>query len=460
MSLNFHDDMKCRILLFFLLISSQFCCTPKSKEQRSSLKNRLERILNEHTLELWYPKVIDRINGGYYSDYSFDWTKQGLQNKFIVTQARHVWTLSKAIEFYPERVQYQEYAKHGYEFLRDFMWDKTHGGFYQMVDSVGIRPTNTSESEQRTYGNAFAIYALAAYYKVSKNPEVLMLAKDAFSWLDANAHDKEHGGYFKFMRSGKNANVQPSANNGGDTSDDIVYGIKDYNSSIHLLEAFTELYAVWPDELVKSRLQEMFEVVSQTMMDDRGFLKLYFHADWTPFDDHVIIEIGGNKSNYFSHVTFGHDVETGFLLLEAAEVLGIEKEVILPKAKRLVDHALQKGWDNEKGGFYEQGKYIEGGVKIIDSSKIWWTQTEGMNSLLLMHSLFSNDALRYFEKFELQVDYIEKNLLDYDYLGWYSFGIDHHPEMKKRPKASIWKGTYHTSRSLMHCVSILESKGY
>ncbi len=448
--------MKSKLIIVLFAIS-QICCAPKSMEKKDTLKNRLEQILNEHTLELWYPKVIDRRNGGYYSDFSYDWEKQGIQNKFIVTQARHIWTLSKAIEFYPERVQYREYAKHGYEFLRDYMWDQDHGGFYQIVDSLGNRPSNPSESEQRTYGNAFAIYALAAYYKVSKNPEVLVLAKDAFSWLDANAHDKEHGGYFKFIKSDKNANAQPTENIVDNTSDDIVYGIKDYNSSIHLLEAFTELYTVWPDELLRSRLQEMFEVVSQTMMDDRGFLKLYFHADWSPFDDHVIVEIGGIKSDYFSHITFGHDVETGFLLLEAAEVLEIEKEVILPRAKQLVDHALQKGWDNVKGGFYEQGKYIDGEVKILDESKNWWAQTEGMNSLLLIHSLFPKDSLKYFEKFELQVNYVEHNLLDPENLGWYSFGIGHHPEMKKRPKASIWKGTYHTSRALMRCISILES---
>ena len=31
----------------------------------------------------------------------------------------------------------------------------------------------------------------------------------------------------------------------------------------------------------------------------------------------------------------------------------------MPKAKLFVDHALEKGWDHEKGGFYEQGKYID-----------------------------------------------------------------------------------------------------
>ncbi len=54
------------------------------------------------------------------------------------------------------------------------------------------------------------------------------------------------------------------------------------------------------------------------------------------------------------------------------------------------------------------------------------------------------------------VSYINQNLLDHQYLGWYSGGVDHHPDLKKGAKAQMWKGTYHTSRSLMHCISMLE----
>ncbi|MCK5206991.1 MAG: AGE family epimerase/isomerase, partial [Cyclobacteriaceae bacterium] len=129
------------------------------------MKNKLEQVLNEHTLQLWYPRVIDQNNGGYYSNYSYDWTKENNQNKFIVTQARHVWTLSKAFEFYPERTEYQDYANHGYEFLRDHMWDKEYGGFYQLVDSTGQVPDGEYSFEKKLYGNSFAIYGLAAYYK-------------------------------------------------------------------------------------------------------------------------------------------------------------------------------------------------------------------------------------------------------------------------------------------------------
>ena len=65
---------------------------------------------------------------------------------------------------------------------------------------------------------------------------------------------------------------------------------------------------------------------------------MFFNADWS--------RLPGNDS-------FGHDVETGFLLVEAAEALGIEDGKAWMAARHLVDHALQYGWDKERGGLYD-----------------------------------------------------------------------------------------------------------
>jgi mannobiose 2-epimerase len=59
-------------------------------------------------------------------------------------------------------------------------------------------------------------------------------------------------------------------------------GYKDQNSSIHLLEAFTELYEVWPDELVRSRLQEMLFLIRDIITTKKGYLVLFLKPDWTP----------------------------------------------------------------------------------------------------------------------------------------------------------------------------------
>ncbi len=446
------------MLFSLLLIGSLVCCETKTTEQTITIKDRLEQLLNEQTLNPWYPRVIDKINGGYYSNFSNDWTKLEQQEKFIVTQARHVWTLSKAFEFYPERAEYKDFARHGYEFLRDHMWDSEYGGFYQLVDSTGAVPENDNTLDKRAYGNAFAIYGLAAYYKISNDPEVLDLVKMAFSWFDEHAHDPENGGYYEYLYRDGTFIPRSILEDGYNAYDGSYVGLKDFNSSIHILEAFTELHQVWQDDTVKARLNEMFKVVSETMYDPRGFLKLYFYPDWTLVQDEDMEPIIGDRSQYTNHVTFGHDVETAFLLLEAAEVLGVPEEQIMPKAKLFVDHALEKGWDKEKGGFYDVGKYIDGNLQILEEGKNWWAQAEGLNSLLLMHTHFPDDPNLYYKKFELMFNYIDQNLIDHQNKGWYPGGIDHHPEYKNARKAHIWKGNYHTARSMMHCIAMLENQ--
>jgi len=381
-----------------------------------------------------------------------------MQPKFIVTQARHVWTLSKVAEFYPERQEFPGLARHGYEFLRDHMWDDELGGFFETVDSTGNIPAAITTIEKRAYGNAFGIYALAAYYKLSQDSEVLTMAQRAFQWLDHSAHDATYGGYFQYLERDGTPISRDVLNDGYQASDRTLVGLKDYNSSIHILEALSELYHVWPDDTLRKRLEEMHSIVSGVMMDERGFLKLHFYPDWQLVPDQELIDLAGEAHFYTNHITFGHDVETAYLLLESNHALGRADNEILPLAKKIVDHSLEYGWDREVGGFYEQGKYVNDSMKILDDSKNWWAQAEGLNTLLLMSKYFPHDTYRYYDLFLLQLDYIEKNLLDQTNKGWYSYGIDDRPEYQAREKANVWKGNYHTVRSVMNCLSNMENK--
>ncbi len=55
------------------------------------------------------------------------------------------------------------------------------------------------------------------------------------------------------------------------------------------------------------------------------------------------------------------------------------------------------GWDNQAGGFYDEGYYFKGEdtITIIKDTKNWWAQSEGLNTLLLMADHFPrrHDAL-------------------------------------------------------------------
>jgi mannobiose 2-epimerase len=370
----------------------------------------------------------------------------------IVSQARHTWTPAKAAHFYPNEAVYRSTAQHGFTFLRDVMWDKTHGGFYTWVERSG----KPKKDEYKTaYGNAFGIYALAAYYQLTGDTSALNLAKTAFHWLEKNSHDPKQKGYFQHLtQEGKPVTTAiPSA-----TGANKEIGYKDQNSSIHLLEAFTELYTVWPDELVRERLQEMFLLIRDKIVTEKGYLTLFLTPEWQPVSYRDSSETA-RKANYsLDHVSFGHDVETAYLLLEASHTLGMKHDQkTMQIAKKMVDHALANGWDNEVGGFYDRGYYFKGKDKIdiIHDAKNWWTQAEALNTLLLMADEFPQDPHNYYSKFEKQWSYIQKYLLDTKHGGWYAGGLDKEPKQATGSKAHAWKACYHESRSLMNCLQRL-----
>ena len=112
---------------------------------------------------------------------------------------------------------------------------------------------------------------MAAYYHESGDTVALGLAKQAFHWLDGHAHDTQYKGYFQHLNRDGSVIIRDASV--PSTSD---LGYKDQNSSIHLLEAFTELYNVWKDDLLRSRLQEMLLLVRDVMMTKQGYLQLFF----------------------------------------------------------------------------------------------------------------------------------------------------------------------------------------
>jgi len=193
--------------------------------------------------------------------------------------------------------------------------------FYTLVDRQGN--VKNGDSTKTAYGNAFAIFALAAYFKASGDTSALTLARKAFIWLEKGSHDPNRLGYFQHLKRDGTPAIRPANT---PTGSDL--GYKDQNSSIHLLEAFAELYQVWPDSLVRVRLNEMLVLIRDTIVTTKGSLTLFLLPDWTPvtFKDSSKQTI--LKNAHLEHISFGHDVETAFLMIEASEVLGLENDTL------------------------------------------------------------------------------------------------------------------------------------
>jgi mannobiose 2-epimerase len=268
---------------FFILFIISTSCNSAPKPihtytaDERQVASEMEDVLVNKVLHIWYPKIIDSINGGFLTNFDANWKAvQPMQEKMIVTQARDIWTACKAAARYPDDPRYRKAADHGFRYLHDVMWDSKYGGFftYRGVDE------NNYINLKKSYGNAFAIYALAAYVKLSNSEEALDLAKKDFLWLENHSHDAVYGGYYDALTPEGFSVISPEFDNKKYKDFPIEGRYKDFNSSIHLLEAFSELYEVWPDPTVKERLAEMLTIIRDTFVNNKGYLGLYFERNW------------------------------------------------------------------------------------------------------------------------------------------------------------------------------------
>ena len=124
----------------------------------ADLAPSIEKNLSQAVIAFWYPKSIDREDGGYLIDFDAHGAFKGEGPKMIVTQARMLWLSSRLIREGRGGGQMREAARQGYRFLMDHMWDREHGGFYWEVDRAGRRVV---APHKHLYGQAFGLYALS-----------------------------------------------------------------------------------------------------------------------------------------------------------------------------------------------------------------------------------------------------------------------------------------------------------
>jgi cellobiose epimerase len=414
--------------------------SPEAARLRTKLNDLLSQELTRH----WYPHGVNNRRGGFHQSMTRDWSLRPDENAFLVYQARMTWTAAAFAAFSgAHHDEFVGYARHGIAFLDDRMRDKEQGGFHWIVGAAGTLDPRLGD-EKHVYGTAFVVYAASVVRQVIGDERALKVARDAFDWLEQHAHDPKHGGYFEAIRRDGTPILSWQASAPLSQRTDrlgVYYGFKSMNSHIHLLEALTELAKVDDRPIVHERLRETFLIVRDRIAVEPGALNLYLTPDWRAIP---------------AHDSFGHDVETAYLLVEAARELKLPDDPqTWQVARLLVDHALEWGWDEQYGGFYDKGESFGGGA--FDLKKVWWTQAEGLNTLLLMHQYDKRRTDRYSKAFWKQWAFIEKHMIDPIDGGWYAETTRDGRLIGNGDKANQWKANYHTSRALMNVVRTLDT---
>ena len=393
-------------------------------------RKTVERILTENIIPFWYPEIVDEQDGGYRLNHSLDAKWLGPANKSLVAQARTIWFFSRLANSKYASAEYLAAAGHGYEFLRDRMWDDQFGGFFWEVDASGKAAT---VHEKRSYGQAFALYALTEYAIASQDVSAQTKAGELFRLIDNAAYDRVHGGYRDICRR------DWSPLSGGGAAPNSV-PIKRMNTHLHLLEAIKAFFVFSEAPAARERLIELILINSNSVVRKNvGACTERYLENWQPL-----------PSSGSRRVCYGHDLENVWLLVQACKVAGFSSSLLLDLHRTLFQNALKYGFDRKKGGFYDSGPLQ---TPADRREKIWWVQAEGLVAALLMcHITGIKD---YWNCFLQTLDWIDSYQADWTFGDWYEkVGADGKPS---GCKAGPWKSPYHNGRAMLECLDLLDS---
>jgi mannobiose 2-epimerase len=410
-------------MLVLLLMAVTSLATPGPEEFRKQAA-RCERLLRESVIQFYLPACLDTRNGGYLESlHGNSFVPSG--EKFLTLQARQLWFFSTlALEGY-EREAALAAARHGFEFLQNKMLDRENGGYFSKVTDAG----EPKDTRKHAYLNSFALYGLVAYANASGDASALEAAKALFEVLEVKAHDAEHGGYIEFFER----DWQPVTHSGASGYVGAI-GHKTYNTHLHLLESYAELYRAWPDRRVATRLAELQKInVSTVHYQVVNNNVDAFLRDWT-----VVREPRNLRASY------GHDVECIWLVLDSARALGLAPGLLRGWAVALADNCLKLGYDERNGGFYQSGEL---GKPADDLKKTWWVQTEALLGMLEMYRM--TGETRYYDAFVQTLDFCEQFQVAKEG-GWWATRAADGSATADKQRSGPWQGAYHSGRALIN----------
>ena len=391
-----------------------------------SIRVRAARDLRENVLPFWTRHTWDRDSGGFITHLDHRGRPTGVRDKYLVMQARMIWSLSAAHRHGIDDRGYLALAADGVEFLLSRMWDPRHAGFFWSVRADG-RPLKTWKW---LYGHAFAIYALAEYHLASGDAQGLERAARVFDLLQEKALDGALGYRERFDRRWRPRWRKRHSH-------------KTLDAHMHLLEALLPLSRASGRQDHRRALREVMTIVlERTIHPEHG-------CGIDPFDRYWRLQ----TSQYDLALTtsYGHNAELAWLLLDAGAELGELRET-LPVARRLVDHLLAYGFDAERGGVALYGPHCGAvtqarGLSGLRLTKSWWEQAETLAALVSLWGQTREEPYR--TALVRHFDWVWSRQIDHEAGDWHRRLSWEGERLPPSDKGDEWKCAYHNARALM-----------
>ena len=379
-------------------------------------------VSKELTSILNYWLTLKDPKGGFFGEGLSDGTVLHNAPRGVIRNARIIWSFAAADEVL-KKPDYLVAAMEAKEYFLRVFCDHKYGGVYWSVSADGER----LDDKKQLYSQGFAIYGLSELYRVTKDTEALKAAVNLYKVVEKFFADKENGGYIEALARDFSP-LEDMSLSAHDINAD-----KTMNSHLHILEAYANLYKVWPDKDLKKAVESLLDIVGTKIMDSDGHLQLYFRRDWT-------VMPGG--------VSYGHDIETSWLALECAMALG-DPEVV----ERVRPWALKMAHAGNEGLLPDGSmRYEVRADGSLDDSRQWWVQAETVVGNLWLWKYHGepeglNRALVCWE-------YIKTHLVRPDGEWHWAILPDGTPDLSQ-PRAGFWKCPYHNTRMCLEVIRLL-----
>ncbi len=390
---------------------------------KPDLKNlKIEQQLElQSILSYWMENTIDTKNGGFIGQIDYNNITNNEAEKGSVLNARLLWTFSAAYKISKNK-EHLNTAKRAFEYISEYFYDTEFGGIFWSVHYDG----SPKDTKNQIYALAFVIYGLSEYYSVTNDERALEMAISLYQKIQEHSYDASNGGYLEaFTRdwqpiedlrlSEKDANEK-----------------KTMNTHLHIVEGYANLYTVWKDESLRKVIVELLQTVEKHFINtETGHLKLFFDENWVEKKDVI---------------SYGHDIEAAWLLLQCAEIAGDSTLIANYKKHALqIADATKEGIDADGGLWYEYD--LE--TKELISEKHWWPQSEMIIGFFTAWQISGKQE--YLDIVFKNWDFTKKHIIDKENGEWF-WGVYADYSTMEKDKAGFWKCPYHNGRA---CIELI-----
>jgi len=398
----------------------------KFEAELLKLKDALFNQLNEHILPYWnnrvYSDASDSFNGRI--DAQNQIHPEADRSAILIARIAYSFAASYKLIADPALLVPMQAAN---RILQNDFTDPINGGLYWMTDAAG----DAVDLKKHVYAQSFGIYAYATIFDATGDKQTLNRAIELFNLIERNAFLADSEAYteaftqdwspLEDVRLGESDLMAPRST----------------NTHLHLLEAYAALYKVWPDQVLSNRLNMLLDVfLDKIYNSNENHFYAFFDENWRP------------TIQFYS---YGHDIETVWLMLDAAQAINHTElvmrceQVLLEVSKMVLDQAM----DDQYGGLYNAGQY----GSVTDTEKHWWAQAEAMVGLMFAYKLSGNSE--YLGTVLSLWDFISNHVIDNQHGEWFFRVSRLGVPLLKDDKVGPWKCPYHTSRACIMVYSLI-----